>query len=196
MENTEKNFTINVGFEGDFETRSDLYDELKIDLALDKLQPQLGWMKNLKSLAIISVFSYDRFYHHHSYTIQKLLMFLMKIQKESRSLEKLFISRDLSYDFNDCLAWFMAGPSVKSFALLNSYFLRGNPLTVGLLNHERFRELEQLAHITFSHRLEYLTELTYVHGRCGDNIQVLLYKIFFYLMIYNDLTDFNVLIRV
>ncbi len=203
MTNTGKNFTSDdfdqdfgddsddfsdVGFEGDFETRSDLYDELKIDLAIiNKLQPQLGWMKNLKSLAVISKDSsdcfcqrfYQGFYHHHWYTILKLFMFLKEIQKESRSLERLFINReDIHwYDGRVCLEWFMSGPSVKSFSLLESYFLEGEPLTE-LFNHKRFRELEQLGHITFSHRLEYLTKLKYVHGRCGDDIQVFLSFVF------------------
>lgn len=152
---------------------NNLEDEEKIDTALKKLKPLLEWMKKLKSLAIIRKDSSDSYYHHHFYIIKWLLFFLKGIQKESRSLERLIINKDdiQTYNFRVFLDWFMAGTSVKSFALLESYFWERNPLNI--LNHERFRHLEQLANITFSHRLENLTELKYVHGRCGNDIQVI-----------------------
>jgi len=150
----------------------DIDDEFKIDRALKKLKPQFRWMKTLKSLAILRR---DCYQHHHYYIIRKLFNFLKAIQKESRSLERLTINKDdlQAYNFRVFLEWFMAGPSIKSFVLIECYFWEKNPLT--LLNHERFRELEQLAHIAFTHRLEHLTKLKYVHGRCGDNIQVFPY---------------------
>jgi len=156
-------------------------DEKKIDMAFKKLEPQFGWMKTLESLAILRRDSADSYRHLHYHTIQKLLFFIKEIQKDSRSLERLIINNkdDLrnfvmnhADNFPVFLEWFMTGRSVKSFALLENYFWKNNSLTI--LDHERFRELEQLADITFSHRLEHLTKLKFVRGNCGNDIQVII----------------------
>ena len=149
-------------------------DERQIDMALQKLKPKFGWMKGMKSLAIQTKDSSEICYSYHDCMIRKLLLFLMEIQKESRSLERLLINKYVIQvsNFQDFLDWFLTGPSVKSFVLPRSDFWEDNPLTV--LDHERFRKLEQLANITFSHRLEHLSELKYVHGECGEDIQVFL----------------------
>ncbi len=149
-------------------------------------------MKTLKSLAIFRRDSYDRYYHLHSCIIRKLLVFLKRIQQDSRSLERLIINNeDDIYDsilnhadnFGVFLEWFMTGSLVKSFALHpENNFWENHSLT--LLDHERFRELEQLVNITFSNRLENLTELKSVRGRCGDDIQVFL-NYYLFLLIYN-----------
>ena len=157
-------------------SRNFFIDKKKIDMALKKLKPQFGWMIKLKSLAILRSDSHDSY---HYYIIKQLLFFLKEIQNESRSLERLIIVKKDHIPNNYCifLEWFMTGPSVKSFALLESYFWENNSLTI--LDHERFRELEQLAHITFSHRLEHLYKLKFVHGHCINDIQVFIYYCYF-----------------
>ena len=143
-------------------------DEQQIDRALQKLKPQFGWIKGMKSLAIQTKDSSEIRYSYNDCMIRKFLLSLMEFQKESRSLERLLINKDdIQTDFLD---WFMTGPTVKSFVLQRSNFWLEHPHTV--LFHERFRELEHLANISFTHRLEFLTELKYVLGRCGEDIQV------------------------
>jgi len=145
--------------------------------ALAELLPHLGWMKTLKSLTILRNDSSEIFHNHHYFFIRKLLLFVSQIQKESlgllevNSLERLCITKCVTRvnQFGDFLESFMSGPSVKSFVWLRNDFWIINPLE--LLDHERFRLLEQLGHITFS-RLEYLPELSYIHGECKGDIKV------------------------
>ena len=144
---------------------------------LEEMRPHLEWMKSLKSLVIL--FCHSRLYSRRvvdNFTRDFVLYWL---PNRGSLLERLWVSPELGYHWMKMrygqhgLISFMDSPVVKSAMMKNCLFV--GPSSLSLLNDERFRFLEHLAHITFDYLnqgLDHLKELKYISGK-SDHSKVL-----------------------
>jgi len=141
---------------------------------LEEMRPYLKWMESLKSLAIL--FSHSRLYSRRVVDYFTRDFVLYWLPNRGSLLERLWVSPELGYHWmgtRDGLISFMDSPVVKSAMMKNCQFV--DPGSLLLLNDERFRFLEHLAHIRFDYLnqgLDHLKELKYISGK-SDHSKVL-----------------------
>lgn len=133
------------------------------DTALDLLSSHvIDWMRNLKSLVVLS---YDSQIHLERCVLDRILSWL---PEQNYQLEKLWLTADGIIDNYSEEVMTGSSSPVKSFVLgENPSFEYENLL---LLNGERFLQLEHLSGFPFR-RFDYLPNLKYFRGVCdtGDD---------------------------